>query len=135
MALSFGSNAPSVDTSLVSNGGNLSYGSNAGNFSFTDWLFSTDNLSSGIPIIGSQSEYLDAVSANGVNTSQIDGTSGFTSALSGLASAVLASMGAQNDTPTVTQVSSSSGSVAGFDLKTIAIVGLIGAAVYYVAVK
>jgi hypothetical protein len=133
MALSFGSDIPSVDTSILGNG-NMSYGSNS-SFNFMDWLTGTDNLSTGTPIIGSSSEYLDAVSSNGVNTSQIDGTSSFTAALGSLASAVLSNMGAQNDTPTTTTTQVKSSTVAGIDIRTIAIVGLIGAAVYYVAIK
>ncbi|AVW90985.1 hypothetical protein DA792_07715 [Celeribacter baekdonensis] len=136
MALTFGDSVPSVSSAGPSR--NLSYGTANSGFSVTDWLFGSSSsgpgYSSGVPIVGTSGEYVDALAAAGVNTTQMDGTTGFASALSGLASAVLGSMGAQDDTPQYTQVSAGK-QVAGFDVRTIAIFGVIGAAIYYLAKK
>ena len=136
MALTYGTSVPSV--SGAGSGANLGYGTANSGFSVTDWLFGSSasgpTYSSGVPIVGTSGEYLDGLAAAGVNTTQMDGTTGFASALSGLASAVLGAMGAQDDTPQATQVSASK-QVAGFDVRSIVIFGVIGAAIYYVAKK
>ncbi|WP_417267549.1 hypothetical protein [Celeribacter baekdonensis] len=137
MALSYGNNIPKVGWPVDPAERPLSYGSAGSGFNVTDWLFGSSSsgpgYSAGVPIVGTSGEYLDAMGSSGVNTTQMDGTTGFASALSGLASAVLGSMGAQDDTPQATQVSTKQ--VAGFDVRTIAIFGVIGAAIYYVAKK
>lgn len=107
-------------------GDNVTGGRSAG-----DLLAGFGGLSMGTTIGGKNSP-----ASRGVNTAQVDGTSGFFGTLSGFGSALLEGIGVQAEEaakPQPQQASYNGGTVAGVDVKTIAIVGIVGAAIYYAA--
>ncbi|PJE25767.1 hypothetical protein SAMN06297129_2445 [Pseudooceanicola antarcticus] len=125
MALSFGN--PAWTTGGTASGPNLSFGAN---IPAVD-LWSSLGLDFGTPVGATGTT---AAAAAGVNTTQLDGQTGFFDALSGFGSAILSGMGVQPEGTATVQQASWGGqqtSAAGIPLDTLLMVGLVGAGIYF----
>lgn len=122
--LSFGNSA--WTTGGNSSGPNLSFGSSVPAVD----LWSNLGLDFGTPV-GSTGT---TAAAAGVNTTQLDGQSGFFEALSGFGGAILNGIGVQPEGSAQVQQASWGGQQAapgGVPLDTLLMVGLVGAGIYF----
>lgn len=132
MALSFGGGSSWGGLFPSTNTADLSFG---GSGVDQQSLWDAAGLSFGTPA-GSTGT---TAAAQGVNTTQLDGQSGFFDALSGFGTALLSGIGVQPDTGTATAQKASWGGGGrqrgGVQLDQVLVVGLVGAGLYFALKK